>query len=232
LRWIFAALAVVILVFSQSRAGWAEGVLVLFVFLLVPEGRIDSRRIDSTRIPIAVLCVVSVAMALMVGFFFLNPVVDFGDIMNGRLGLWNDIWNRAGESWLFGYGMGALSAKARLDNGFVSWAGQAHNQFLDTLFTGGVFSLASLVVLVIVCAVRALRSGSHRRVALAAFAVLFIDLWVESPLRPVLAASVVMAVIVLAILSVRADQQRLIVVSKSSRDLALDLRPEPRMVRK
>lgn len=225
LRWIFAAVALALLVLSQSRAGWAEGVLVLFVLLLVPEGRIDSR-----RIPIALLCVIGAAVVLPVAFVFVNPVVDFGDIMNGRLSLWNEISDRAGESWSFGNGMGAFNATARFDNGFATWAGQAHNQFLETVYTGGIFSLAPLVVLVIVCAVRALRSGSHRRVALTAFAVLFIDLWVESPLRPALSASVMMVVIVLAILSARVDQQRRIVVSKSSGDLASDLRSEPRLV--
>lgn len=205
LRWMFAICAVAILLLTQSRAGWAAGLLAVFAFLLIPAGRIEARR---------ALVIVQGALVVALAAFLVISDPGSEDITNGRLGLWAAVLERAEQSWLFGYGSTAFSAASRSANQFALWAGQAHNQILESLFTGGLLALAPLAVLVVLCAARALRAGPQRPVTLAAFAILFFDLWIESPLRPTLASSVLMSVIVLAIISASVEQQSEIVVTK------------------
>ncbi|MDQ1246887.1 MAG: exopolysaccharide production protein ExoQ [Actinomycetota bacterium] len=197
LRWIFGALALTVLVLAQSRGGWLGGVLGLSIFLLVPEGRISARR--------ALMIIQGVIGAALVVLFVMSDV-DSEDITNGRLGLWTAIIDRSAQSWLLGNGIDAFSAANRFDYGFAVWAGQGHNQVLDTFFTGGLLGVALMLVLVVLCAVWALRTGPQRRIAVAAFAILFVDMVVESPLRPALSATGLMSVIVLAIISAHGER--------------------------
>lgn len=192
LRWTFTVLALTVLVLTQSRAGWAAGVLGLCIVFLVPDGQIGPRRF--------LVILQGVIGAVLVVFFVISDP-DSGDVTNGRLSLWAAIIDRAGQSWLFGNGNEAFNAESRSANGFAAWAGQAHNQILETLFTGGVLALTPLVVLIVIAAAWALRRGPQRRIAFAALAVLLIDMVVESPLRPAPNVPLLMAVIVLAIVS-------------------------------
>jgi O-antigen ligase len=209
LRWTFGALALAVLVLTQSRSGWAGGVLVVFIFALVPaRGRIGPR-----RTLLMLQCVIGVALVV----FFVVSEPDSEDISNGRLRLWNAIIDRAGQSWLFGNGNDAFSAINRSASAtrLAGWGpGHGHNQFLDSYFSGGILALAPLVVLIVVCAAWAARPGPQRRTAVAAFAVLFIDMMVESPLRPALFSGfLLMSVIVLAIVSAHGGRQSGVVVT-------------------
>jgi O-antigen ligase len=199
LRWTFGALALVVLVLTQSRSGWAAGVLGLLIVALVPRGRIGPH-----RTLLLLQCVIGVALVV----YFVVSEHESEDITNGRLGLWNAIIDRAGQWWLVGNGNDAFGATNRSANGFADWVGSAHNQFLDSVFTGGILALAPLVVLVVVCAAWALRPGPQRRIAVAAFAVLFIVMMFESPLRPSIATGFLpMSVIVLAFVSAHGGRQ-------------------------
>jgi O-antigen ligase len=139
---------------------------------------------------------------------FMISSSDSEKITNGRLGLWIEIFNRAGQSFLFGNGIEAFNAINRSDYGFSAWAGQGHNQFADSFFTGGVLALAPLLVLVVVCTAWVVRPGPQRRIAVAAFAVLLGDMTVESPLRQALSSPALMAVIVLAIVTAHGGRHR------------------------
>ena len=198
LRWTFGALALVVLAVTQSRAGWAAGVLVLLIVALIPRGRIGPH-----RTLLMLECVIGVALAV----FLVVSEPDSEDITNGRLRLWKAIIDGAGQWWLFGNGNGAFSPTNKSPNGFAGWA-HGHNQFLDSFYTGGILALAPLVVLVFVCAARASRPGPQRRIAVAAFAVLFIDIMVESPLRPAIFSGLLpLSVIVLAIVTAHGGRQ-------------------------
>jgi len=199
LRWTFGALALVVLVLTQSRSGWAAGVLVLLIVALVPRGRIGPH-----RTLLMLQCVIGMALVV----FLVVSEHESEDITNGRLGLWNAIIDRAGQWWLFGNGNDAFGTTNKSANGFADWVGSAHNQFLDSVYTGGILALAPLVVLVFVCAARASRPGPQRRIAVAAFAVLFIDIMVESPLRPAIFSGLLpLSVIVLAIVTAHGGRQ-------------------------
>lgn len=192
LRLIFGALALAVLVLAQSRGGWLGGVLALSMFLLVPEGRIGAR-----RMLIIIQGIIGAALVIL----FVMSDVESEDFTNGRLGLWTAIIDRSAQSWLLGNGIDAFSATSRSDYGFAVWAGQGHNQFLDTFFTGGILGVALLTVLVVLCVVWVLRTGPHRRIAFGAFAILLVDMVVESPLRPSVSATCLMSMIILAIVS-------------------------------
>jgi O-antigen ligase len=153
-------------------------------------------------------------------FFWVVSEPDSGDITNGRIRLWTTIIDGAGQWWLFGNGNGAFSATSTSADGLAGWA-HGHNQFLDSFFTGGILALAPLVVLVVVCAAWASRPGPQRRIAIAAFAVLFIDMMIESPLRPaIFSGMLLLSVIVLAIVSAHGERQSEIVVTDKSTRIA------------
>jgi O-antigen ligase len=210
-RWTFGALSFAALVSTQSRAGWAAGVLVLLIFVLIPGGRIGAH-----RTLLMLQCVIGVALV----FFWVVSEPDSGDITNGRIRLWTTIIDGAGQWWLFGNGNGAFSATSTSADGLAGWA-HGHNQFLDSFFTGGILALAPLVVLVVVCAAWASRPGPQRRIAIAAFAVLFIDMMIESPLRPaIFSGMLLLSVIVLAIVSAHGERQSEIVVTDKSTRIA------------
>jgi hypothetical protein len=191
LRWTFGALALAALVLSQSRGGLLAAVLGLLVLALLPKGQVSLGRFLLMFLP-----VIGVV-------FFLFSESDSGDITTGRLELWKSIIERsfAGQSWLFGNGNGVYIASRGTSEGFDSWVGQGHNQFVDSFFTGGIGALALLSVLTFLCASWALRAGPNRPIALAAFAVLFAQMMVEAPLRQAAGPSSLVSVIILAIIT-------------------------------
>jgi hypothetical protein len=193
-RWIFGSLALAILVLTQSRGGWSAGVLGLLVLtVLSPQGRVRQGR--ALLLPV-------IGVPLVV-FFLASAQSDGRDVTNSRLGLWQSLIERsfAGQTWLFGNGNGVYFATRGTAEGFDSWVGQGHNQFVDSFFTGGIVALVPLLVLTFISAKWALRAGPNRRIALAAFAVLFIQMMVETPLRQASSPWSLMSVIVLAIIT-------------------------------
>ncbi len=191
LRWTFGVLALSVLLLTQSRGGLLAAVLGLFVLVLLPQGKASLVR--SLLLLPPVIGVV----------FFLLSKSDSGDITTGRLELWKLIIERsfAGQSWLFGNGNGVYIASRGTSEGFDSWVGQGHNQFIDSFFTGGIVALVPLSILTMLCARWALRAGPNRTIALAAFAVLFAQMMVEAPLRQAASPSSLTAVMVLAIIT-------------------------------
>jgi hypothetical protein len=190
-RWMFGALALAVLMLTQSRGGWLAGLLGLLVLALLPKGQASLVRF-----------LLMVPPVIGVGFFLISES-DSGDITTGRLELWKLIIERsfATQSWLFGNGNGVYIASRGTSEGFDSWVGQGHNQFVDSFFTGGIVALVLLSVLTFVCARWALRAGPHRPIALAAFAVLLSEMMVEAPLRQAASPWSLMSVIVLAIIT-------------------------------
>jgi O-antigen ligase len=191
LRWMFGALALAILVLTQSRGGWAAAVVGLLVLALLPQGKASPGRLLSM-----------LPFVIGVVFFLITKALS-GDISSGRIALWNNIIERsfARQSWLFGNGNGVYIRLRGSSEGFASWVGQGHNQFVDSFFTGGIVALALLSVLTFVCARWALRAGPNRRIALATFAVLLVQMMVEAPLRQAASPWSLMSVIVLAIIT-------------------------------
>lgn len=204
MRWTFAVLDLAVLVFTHSRAGWAGGIAALSIFLLAREGRVGLRRIW-----LLFQCVIGAAV---VSFFVIsNP--DSFDITNGRLGLWSTLIDLSGDSWVFGRGLDALSAVNRSSYELATWAGQAHNQFLESYFTGGVLALTALGFLIVVSSSWALRDWPQRGTAAAALAILFIDMMVEAPIRPVLGAPLLMSIFAIAIVSASGERRSGVVVT-------------------
>ncbi len=192
LRWTFGALALSVLVLTQSRGGLLAGVLGLLVLALLPKGQASLGRFFLLVPPV-----------IGATFFFTSASSGSGDITTGRLELWKSIIERsfAGQSWLFGNGNGVYIASRGTSERFDSWVGQGHNQFVDSFFTGGIVALVLLSVLTFLCARWALRAGPHRPIALAVFAVLLAQMMVEAPLRPAASPWSLMSVIVLAIIT-------------------------------
>ncbi len=167
-------------------------------------------------------CVIGVALAV----FFLAIDSEAEDLSTGRFELWGTILERslAQQTWLFGNGNGVYRATSGSSDGFASWVGQGHNQFVDSFFTGGILALVPLLVLTFVSAAWALRAGPHRPIALGAFAILFVDMMVEAPVRPAANAWILMSVIVLAIVTAHGGEVEQL--SPASRHPSPDLRPE------
>jgi exopolysaccharide production protein ExoQ len=174
LMWFLGAVALVLLVLSQSKTAWAAALAAGVVLWL---GR--SKRNAAVRIlAVTLVAVAAVSVALLTESQAEFEVLEQQDVeslrtLTGRTALWQyglDAWR---ESPVFGGGPMVFRDYAqRMDQ---AWAGQAHNQYVQTLGRHGVVGLAGLMVLLAVLLGQALRLASHTRyVSLALVALLLV----------------------------------------------------------
>ena len=107
--------------------------------------------------------------------------------LNGRTRIWDAALHGFEQYPIFGFGPTLLNEQFRvlyLPGQFAA-AGQAHNQFAQTVSGEGMVGLIALGIMLIVFLVRALRlAGIDRGLGLALLGVLFVRALTETPLRP------------------------------------------------
>jgi O-antigen ligase len=177
----FTALAAIIL--SQSKTIW----ITLLVWMLVEwvVKRFSSHPQRTTRWLAGLIVILGLGLTFVVLFYRdwlpISAVTPFS--LTGRV----DVWQVTLETWLehplFGYGPNLWSLFFRQDYGFL-WAGQAHNQFLQTLGESGLIGLASLLFYLFAI----IRTGSMglaptRFATFGILIALLVRSFVESPFR-------------------------------------------------
>lgn len=132
------ALLCVILILTESRSTAAATVAAFFVVVAI--GRPGSApRIG--RFVLAALALASSALA-----FFSGGDSDAGGY-NGRQVVWDYVIAHWREQAFLGHGVRALSDLVAGDNSpLPAYAGQAHNQFFQSLYTTGLLGLGLLIL--------------------------------------------------------------------------------------
>jgi O-antigen ligase len=186
-RWWpgYAAVAAVTLELTQSRTaivGCALGLLWILA----------SRR-GLTR---WLAAAGSVALLMLVAYT--PPTLG---TLNGRTQVWQYAWVEFQAHPIGGYGAGFLGPdyRARILPARLGWAGQAHNQLLQTLATSGIIGTLALLAYLAVLAVAAVRAARFTGGAsVGLLGLLAAQCVTESPLRPGLNTGLLVHVALLA----------------------------------
>jgi O-antigen ligase len=107
------------------------------------------------------------------------------NLLNGRTSVWQYAWAEFQRNQLFGYGPGLFGTAYRsLLPAQLQFAGEAHNQFMQTLGEAGLVGLAGLVGYLVLSSRAALRCRqSTRGLSLALMLSLVVRMAAEAPLQ-------------------------------------------------
>jgi exopolysaccharide production protein ExoQ len=149
IRWTVGSTAFGLLVLAQSKTSWAAALAVAAIFWAA-----RSRRGVAARL--LVLALVGITFVGAVVFsdaaedleIVEQRQVDSLRTLTGRTALWQYGLESWRESPMFGAGPNLYTDFA--DRTGQSWAGQAHNQYVQTLGRHGLVGLAGLLIYVVV----------------------------------------------------------------------------------
>ena len=146
---VLISASIAVLILTVSRTAWVAAIAAFstwIVFRFFPKMSTDSRIFTSFGVlGFGAAIVIS---GVWLGFISLEDRVFFGaTTLTGRTYLWGITWDLWKGSPFFGYGTDAWSIEWREHFG-LPWAGQAHNQFFDTLITAGVLGVLALFFLI------------------------------------------------------------------------------------
>lgn len=178
-RSVTIALAGVTLVLSDSRTALVA-VAVCVPILLVAPGTTGARTSGQTRRLAVILGSLAGGFLLVQGL--LTNSTDVASA-NGRTLVWDYVLQEWHTQPFFGAGPDGWTS-ARMIAAVPQYAGQAHNQFFETLYLFGLFGVVSMVLLIAVGLVRAWRFWLvGNALPLALLACLLVTGFSESPLK-------------------------------------------------
>jgi O-antigen ligase len=183
--FIIIGVSLIVLLLTVSRTAWIAAIVagsIWAAFRLFP--RLTTAARIQTSFFILGFGVAVVINGVALGLIEMGDRVSSGAAtLTGRTEIWSLSWEMWKKSPVFGYGTNAWSEEWREGFGF-SWAGQAHNQFFQTLVQSGMFGALVLVVYVVVLVKLAIaKAESSKGASIALVAVLVIRGITETPLR-------------------------------------------------
>jgi O-antigen ligase len=152
---IFLLIAIVALVFAQSKTAWMAAFVGIFL-VRFEDIRTHFRTKSPGQFALMLFAFASVAMAtaliaLILAFHYglIDRLLRFDQAFTftGRTRIWEISWNEFLKNPLFGYGPALWDLQYRYQNNFMA-AGQAHNQFFQTAGQAGLLGIVSLAIYV------------------------------------------------------------------------------------
>lgn len=144
---IFAAIIIIIL--AQSKAVWITIIVWLLLEWIIRKNKLNQNLIarNTALVFLIMLCIITYMLLFQKELIY--SITSLNVSLTGRI----DVWQITVKTWLenpiFGYGPNIWDYFFRQGYGFV-WAGQAHNQFLQTLGESGLVGIATLIFYFIV----------------------------------------------------------------------------------
>lgn len=188
-RWSVLALALANFLLAQSKTAWVTALAILiFAYLPYRFMMLQTRADGHTS---AIKLILTVIMTLIVGLLaFAN--VDIDRILNnevltltGRSTVWADTLAEFERYPVFGYGPSLWGLEYRIKAGKLA-AGQAHNQFIQTLGESGLVGLILLLAyLGVLLRLTLMSFRASRGFSLALYVLLLVRCITEAPLRGV-----------------------------------------------
>ena len=168
-RWVGIACALVVLVLAQSKTAWMAALaaaVALSALRLAPSPR-GGVRLGFVLLLLLVPAAVTVLLMLGYGDKALDRLAGSDAAvgaasLSGRTQIWSaalDVWQ---QNPLFGYGPSAWGDVHRISLG-MPFAFSAHNQFLQSLSSAGLFGAAGLLAFVLMLSVQAWRVRAATR---------------------------------------------------------------------
>lgn len=177
--------AALCLVLAQSRTTLVTAAAIALVFMarwVLLTLRASSSTRDSRNRALFVSIVLAVVPFILIGLGFLS--MHFGvvegferslrgntSLLTGREYIWEATLNEWHQNWWFGYGPELWSSVYAARWGLLGIASNAHNQFIDTLGSAGIFGMLGLLVYLGVLATQGFRLSSATNGASLAFVV-------------------------------------------------------------
>ena len=188
INWLTVALALTLLILSQSKANW--------VALLVGAPLVRAAALANLWRRHAVTLLVSASVLLSAWVLYAasaDVLSGLGwhsadwrseEAFTGRGAIWAITWDTFLKHPVFGYGPALWDPVFRNEFNW-SVAGHAHNQFLQVLGRAGIFGAVSWLLLMVRLGQGVLREqGGGRLLGMALFMALLCRSWTEAPMEP------------------------------------------------
>lgn len=198
---LHVSLGLLTLILAQSKTAWISALVIFgFLFLRYYLSKLggafsgQTKNASVTTAAIGLVSVVLFSIAFLVAYVFFDPVswinnllsakeVESLSTLTGRINIWQLTLAEWEKSPIFGYGPGLWDVQYRMEKGLL-YAGQAHNQFVQTLGESGTFGFLGLLIYIVVLLKMALRySSATQGVSLALFLLLMVRTVSETPFR-------------------------------------------------
>jgi len=190
-NFLFLGISLVALIFTQSKTAWVVA-FVGVVLVRFEDLRGQSRNATPGHLSMFMVAAGSlltalalIGLMLSINYGLLERLLNFQDAVTftGRTRIWEISWNEFLKNPLFGYGPALWDLNYRYQNNFMA-AGQAHNQFFQTVGQAGLLGLLSLAWYVYLMGRNCALSWRHTSgLAGITFVSLLIRCFSESPMR-------------------------------------------------
>ncbi|HET7482563.1 MAG TPA: O-antigen ligase family protein [Actinomycetota bacterium] len=187
LRWVHLGASGLVLFLAQGKAAWIATVIgLLFVWAYGP-ATTSGRKLRLAGISLVLLFVMvqATSPATQQRLESYSTTGQDFETLNGRTFVWDETLKVWQDNPWFGYGPTLWSEQFRAQYGQAfAFAGQAHNQFIQSLGESGLVGLAGLIVYVLAMLYAAVKSAPRTGgLTMALFSLLAIRLVTEAALR-------------------------------------------------
>lgn len=188
INWLNVALALTLLILSQSKANWVA--LLLGAPLVRADALATLWRKHAGALVVSASVMLSAWVLYAASTDALNSLAwhaaDRGseEAFTGRGAIWAITWDTFLKHPVFGYGPALWDPVFRNEYNW-SVAGHAHNQFLQVLGRAGIFGAISWLLLMVRLGQGVMREqGEGRWLGMALFVALLCRSWTEAPMEP------------------------------------------------
>lgn len=190
-NWLYLGIALLALILAQSKTSWVLAVLGVLLVRLetfgsgVPQRKRWTIPLIGSLVVVLGLAILLIGFAIAVNLGALDALASRRDLttFTGRTRIWEISWNEFVKSPIFGYGPAIWDIEYRIQHKILA-AGQAHNQFFQTIGQAGGLGILTMLVYVGLLGRNCVRAWKS---TLGLSVVLFVGLLVrcfsESPLR-------------------------------------------------
>jgi exopolysaccharide production protein ExoQ len=138
--------AIITFILAQSKSAWVA--LLVWWFLEWFIKKVSLNKQKSSQF-IALIIAIGAIVATYFFVFQKDILSSYNFTLTGRINVWQISFDTWIKNPIFGYGPNIWDTSFRESYGFL-WAGQSHNQFLQTLGESGILGFTSLIVYLIV----------------------------------------------------------------------------------
>lgn len=189
LRWPILALALLNFLLAQSKTAWLTAFIIVVIAYLPYRFMVLQARTDGhaaairliLALVVSLLGVLLMVMNMDMSRLFTDDVLS----LTGRTAIWSTTLAEFERYPLFGYGPGLWGVEYRIQMGKLA-AGQAHNQFIQTLGESGVVGFVLLMAyLGILLRLALLSFRTSHGFSLALYLLILMRCMTEAPFKSV-----------------------------------------------
>jgi glycosyltransferase involved in cell wall biosynthesis len=156
-------------VFTLWSANSVVAVSMMIVYVLILYSHANPRwfnYVSYALVSIAAFAFIAVTIGQPVVMRLYETLLDRGPTISGRVTLWGNYISRIRENPLLGYGV--QNADMRLATADTAF--QAHNTYIEHLYTGGLVGFALIMAVFVLAGIKLYRQRGHQLASILSFA--------------------------------------------------------------